>query len=124
MLTAQEIFNTVATHLLTQMQKSLLDGRCVYRHPDGLKCAVGCLITDEEYQSTMEGNSITTLIYHDPMMENFKIYPSLLRFVDQVSLLRALQRIHDGIDPEFWEENLKITAHSYKLDFIPPGESE
>lgn len=55
-MTAQEIFNTVYTHLLKQNAKSNgeftrihPDGEkekvvnCVYRNPDGLKCAAGCL---------------------------------------------------------------------------------
>ncbi len=47
-MTKQEIFDKVATHLLTQNEKALNSvGGCVYRTDKGLKCAVGCLIPVE-----------------------------------------------------------------------------
>jgi hypothetical protein len=53
-MTLQETFDKVCVHLLTQLQKSVfLDSNgsmaCAYRGPNGLKCAVGCLIPDELY---------------------------------------------------------------------------
>lgn len=54
--TKKEIFSKVKTHLLTQNKTSENEsGRCLYRGPDKLKCAAGCLITDEQYDITMEG---------------------------------------------------------------------
>lgn len=50
MRTAQELFDTVVTHLRKQNAKSEFyyeDGRlpsCVYRTEAGLSCAVGCLM--------------------------------------------------------------------------------
>lgn len=122
MLTAQEIFNTVATHLLTQRRKSVVAGSCKYRTDEGLKCAVGCLITDEEYDPRMEGNSIDFLIYGD--LDDPPVAPSLSRFMEHSQLLRDLQRIHDADDCDYWEENLRALAAVSKLDFIPPGESD
>lgn len=48
-MTNEEIFEKVRTHLLTQNAKSMIDGICLYRGPNGLKCAVGCLIEDEHF---------------------------------------------------------------------------
>ena len=45
----QEIFDTVSVHLLTQNEKSQESDfyrSCLYRGPNGTKCAVGCLIKD------------------------------------------------------------------------------
>ena len=43
----QEVFDKVAIHLLTQNAKALNSGGlCVYKTPNGLRCAVGCLIPD------------------------------------------------------------------------------
>ena len=53
--TAQEVFDQVATHLLTQNERSLDGASCSYRNCDGLKCAAGCLISDDEYDNQMEG---------------------------------------------------------------------
>ncbi len=45
--TAQEVYSQVRKHLLTQKMKSIEEGKgCVYRGPDGLMCAAGCLISD------------------------------------------------------------------------------
>ena len=44
---ALQVFNPVYTHLLAQNSKSEYVGAWVYRADDGLKCAAGCLISDE-----------------------------------------------------------------------------
>lgn len=52
-LTAQSIFDTVAWHLIKQGRPAWAkngSGGCMYRTPDGLKCAIGCLIADDEYR--------------------------------------------------------------------------
>jgi hypothetical protein len=46
--TAQEVFDQVATHLLTQRQRSTTKGNCAYRGDDGLKCAAGCLLGPDD----------------------------------------------------------------------------
>ena len=54
--TAQEVFDQVAEHMLTQYELSMLNDTCVYRGYSGLKCAAGCLIGDDEYNNElMEG---------------------------------------------------------------------
>lgn len=61
---AQEIFNKVATHLLTQGKRSVAsDGSCMYRGPEGTKCAIGCLIEDDEYHPLLEGKGAYGLFY-------------------------------------------------------------
>jgi hypothetical protein len=62
---AQEIFDTVATHLFKQGRQSLhagYDTMCAYRGADGAKCAVGVLIPDELYNDMMEGRTIWGLL--------------------------------------------------------------
>ena len=54
----QEVFNKVAAHLLAQGKPALKGEDCVYRSKDGLKCAIGCLIPDENYTPEMERKSI------------------------------------------------------------------
>ena len=57
---AQEIFDTVATHLFKQGRQATsrqAGGLCVYRGEGGLKCAVGVLIPDQLYTETMEGST-------------------------------------------------------------------
>jgi hypothetical protein len=57
--TAQQVFTQVATHLLTQKSRSTVytpdNGEtCAYRNGNGLMCAAGCLIADDEYEPGMD----------------------------------------------------------------------
>ena len=57
--TAQDVFDHVTQHLLKQGKRSVSStGACQYRTEQAegvLKCAAGCLITDDEYNSKFEG---------------------------------------------------------------------
>lgn len=90
-MTAQEVFDTVVRHLHTQGKQAYDDGGCRYRTDDGLRCAVGCLISDEEYVLNMEGNTVALLLDEGlatPVMQ------------EHYDLLRELQDVHD--DDENW----------------------
>lgn len=106
--TAQEVFDQVAQHLLTQNQKSLADespALCRYRNGSGLSCAAGCLIADDEYQpATMEKSEWFTLAYKG-------IVPS-----HHEGLISELQAVHDSILVEDWLQELKIVAQRYNLN--------
>lgn len=107
--TKQQIFDQVATHLLTQNKKSSKTANngsliCLYRGPDGTKCAAGCLISDEEYDTTFENNTWDTLVNYCGIPRNNMI------------LIKSLQDIHDGEDPSEWKEELKKLAESRQLD--------
>ncbi len=105
--TAQEVFDQVATHLLTQGKKSfLLRGvrkNCAFRGTYGLKCAAGCLMSDEEYSLDMEGLAWRTLVTE-------KKVPS-----EHCELIVRLQYLHDGVTPENWKRELEVLAREFKL---------
>lgn len=105
--TAQEVYDQVARHLLTQMQRSGVGTRCYYRY-EGLKCAAGCLIADHEYRSVMEipeTNSWEALV-------NNKYVPTNCHS----QLIRRLQVIHDSIPPELWKDSLTNIAIEFILN--------
>jgi hypothetical protein len=56
--TRQTAFDTALAHLRKQGQRAVedqhSDAGCVYRSPEGLKCAIGALISDEDYNPNME----------------------------------------------------------------------
>lgn len=111
MMTAQEIFDKVVTHLLTQRERSVImndDGyvSCAYKNDKGLKCAVGCLIKDEHYTGAIEGFSCEDMNVRDSLFKS-GVGPYYLK------MLNALQAIHDGCSVSNWEQELKVAASIY-----------
>jgi hypothetical protein len=91
-LSAQELFDTVATALLKQGRPSMQTGNrsaCMYRGPDDCKCAIGHLIPDEEYNSEYEFKSIAEVL------QNFPIPITSEKIGGHGRLTRALQMAHD-----------------------------
>lgn len=116
MMTQQEIFDKVSSHLLTQNAKSEDDGACLYRSPTGLKCAIGALIPDGLYDPVIENVPIDN-IYIEP---GTKTLQNILREIGcdaNLDFLTDLQAIHDDFNPHEWEERLKILADEYELIF-------
>lgn len=116
-MTNQEAFTKVAIHLLTQRKKSLRSGEygdrevCAYRGADGLQCAIGCLIPDDEYDEIFEGVDIEGV---EPNV------PSLCGA--NVGLLFELQYTHDTVKPECWETELEDIANKWCLRWEVPDE--
>lgn len=129
----QEIFSKVATHLLTQKRKSTdAGGTCKYRGPNDLKCAIGCLIGDNEYHPMMEGRNAFGLFampmtdekgiifllgshmseYRDVKFDITKLSHRLHPYMDT---LDALQRIHDTVLEKDWLQALSAYAEANRL---------
>ena len=101
--TAQEVFDQVATHLLTQGTQAVAGGACVYRGNDGTKCAAGSLIADSEYRAFFEMKDWKQLCE--------KLYvPSA-----HAELVHALQLIHDKGSEDSWAERLTSLANELGL---------
>jgi len=118
MLTMQEIFDTVVQHLLTQNEKSVdtFRGTCLYRTPDGKKCAVGALIPDDEYNVSMESTGdVHSLVYNhsDLCPKSLLAYRTNESFMD---LLLTLQRVHDNLEPKTWPSRLRELALHWGLE--------
>lgn len=102
--TAQEVFNQVKNHLLTQNVKSEGLNGCRYKEEDtNLKCAAGCLISDDEYNSNFEGNSWECLIEKEYVPDTHR------------NLIRELQEIHDFDEAIEWEYSLEKLAKKHNL---------
>lgn len=108
--TNQEIFDTVVKHLRSQGCKSIdpETGNCLYRGPNGKKCAAGCLIPDDKYEESMEGRHVY----------NLKVFKDMR--IQMTMLVAALQIIHDHNDIQEWEERFQETAESRELTYSPP----
>lgn len=115
-MTNQEAFTRVVLHLRRQGRQSS-DGiaGCAYRSKDGLRCAIGVLITDEFYTEDMEGFCVAD------------IRETLCSALPGVNfdLLRDLQDAHDKPNEQddalgIWEKEWHHIA--LKHDLIVPTE--
>jgi len=108
--TAQEVFDTVKNHLFKQGAKSakridFFGDTCAYRGRDGLKCAAGCLIGDDEYVASMEKNTWRDLA-DKGIVPNYHL-----------GLIHKLQKIHDNEDPVDWAISLESLAKEFGLKY-------
>lgn len=119
----QEIFDTVRTHLLAQgAQSADASSNCMYRGPEGLRCAVGCLIPDASYDEDMEHNSISSssaggILVRAALAAAGWLQPDDLNWTNfaAVSLLRSLQQVHDMKPPSEWADELSKVAVRHAL---------
>jgi len=107
--TAQQVFDQVAKHLLEQGVRSMSeapdeDEFCLYRGPEGLKCAAGCLISDNEYEDGMEGRGWRNLVNNG--------YASNAH----IDIIDCLQSIHDKKEPSTWRKELLEISKRFDLN--------
>jgi hypothetical protein len=106
----KEIFEKVKTHLLTQKEWSRGSRGCMYRGPNGLKCAIGALITDECYNTELEGRSADAYEVVEALKcSGIEVGPGDTHFLCQ------LQGIHDANSPDRWPGILNDIAKEYDL---------
>ena len=111
-MNAQEIFDQVVGHLRKQKVRAINRQTlaCAYRDPEGRKCAVGCLISDDDYALNMEGRTVYELI---------NMFDSMRKYRPYSSLLNELQVVHDKTFPYLWESCLREIATLYQLEYKP-----
>lgn len=113
-LNYQETFDKVVQHLRQQHAKAVqgATGGCMYRAPNGMKCAIGSVIPDDLYSDQMEGHRITQLSKTQyPWMD-----VDLAIFCRRhLPLLRDLQLTHDTHQVEQWEQDFPWIAAKYDL---------
>jgi len=111
--TTMEVFLYVKQHLLAQNKASirgekddLIGSMCVYRSPDKLMCAAGCLMTDEEYKKSFEGRNWTALA-------NAGLVPAAHK-----KLIMTLQHCHDEYAVSDWKTRLDEIEEDIKRGFF------
>lgn len=96
--TPMEVFQFIENHLLTQNARSIGFEKeiCYYRGNNDLKCAAGCLISDDEYTPKFEENTWGTLVRNElvPAAHN--------------KLIQQLQYLHDDVPVETWKHHLDL----------------
>ena len=116
---AQEVVDIVVNHLFTQGRPAY-DGvqGCMYRTHDGLRCAVGVLITDDLYDKAFESNK-SDLVIQELFDED------LADWREHKDLLMRLQSIHDHcsrtekgtFNLAFLDTDLRNAAAHFSLEY-------
>lgn len=107
-MSAQEIFDISAGHLLGQMRKSQdEEGTCRYRGPEGLMCAAGPFLDGNKISpgKLVEGMSWLSLLSLGHVPE------------EHADLVSRLQAIHDGHMPRLWHKLLRKEAKRMGIEF-------
>lgn len=108
-MTQQETFNLVVAHLRKQGTRAMHDDNCAYRDDSGRKCAIGCLIPDDDYDDDLEGWNA----------DDRPVASILRRLGHDVILCAELQRIHDSYQPRVWESEFEELASARGLIYRP-----
>jgi hypothetical protein len=112
--TELELIDYVTDHLLKQGVRSFdaNSGGCRYRDDNGNKCAAGCLISDDEYNPSMEGSVWINIVRgHWGVLSD-----------THADLIAKLQDIHDFADPSYWAGDLaKLRAIAATSHLAPPS---
>ncbi len=115
-LTRQDVFDIVAGCLLRQNARATaFDGvKCMYRAPDGKRCAIGWVMPDEVYHQTLEFLGVRDLAMQ---MINTNYADAFARFLyAHMDMLRDLQEMHDARQPSEWPVALHVIAQRHCLN--------
>jgi hypothetical protein len=121
-MTNQEVYDRIKTHLLTQNKKAQIEITndegfivtvCRYRTPEGLKCAVGCLI--EDYDEEFEGKPVILHFGGQPTRVGEYLIELGYDYT-QLKLMSDLQSAHDSYEVNFWPFELEQVAKKWNLE--------
>ena len=121
-MTRQEVFDIVLQHTRFDRRRSTgvirATRQCLYHGPEGMQCFVGALVQDEDYDERMElCGAVATNV---PVLRALSKRGIDAYDPQMLAMLRALQHIHDVVDTELWESELKKLAEGSCLQWTPP----
>lgn len=121
----QKLFNEAGEKVIAQGRQSIdkSSNTCVYRGPNGIKCAVGHLITDEQIAKYIIRPSSGVELFTITLLEEIApgVNPSVA-----VEFLGSLQGCHDGCHfgagqsfiTEF-KDRMNVVARRLELQELP-----
>jgi hypothetical protein len=111
----QAAFDLIVNNLRKQGKQSYKEGiGCVYRHPEGLKCAIGHVMPDVLYNENMEEYSLWA-----EELGSVVDYLKVEYGFDDFDFWDGLQAIHD-IPQYKWEDRWKEFAQDHDLVYVAP----
>ena len=121
-MTPQEILYKTAAHCFAQNERAVgSDDRCLYETNAGLKCAIGCHLSNETLQCVGKRQmDVTHLVAF--LNENI-VLPDVEFLVTNTKLLQALQCAHDisynWRTSEMMRKEFNLVAKWFKLEPLP-----
>lgn len=120
--TDRDVFEFIKNHLLTQGERSLMEDEmtCAYLGAEGKKCAVGALIREDIYHSSIEEKPVNHSLVRSAVTK------SVPNWIINTDMLGELQFIHDDSSNHDWEWSLK----EFEIDklegvnYVPTKEDE
>ena len=115
----QKLFNKAYAGLAKQgFQRSSNPGNgCLYRGPNGFKCAIGHAIPDSKYKKSMDSQSLGS----EPRLRRVL---RAIGYRGDFYLADELQGVHDfGSEPAIMQKNMRAFAKRHGLR-VPQLESE
>ena len=113
-MTIKQIIDKVENHLLKQNAKSVNSGdSCRYRGDNGMSCAIGCLISDEMYDPSIEGKGVLSAILKSKLTHVVGVQNTAKN--QKLSLLGELQNVHDMYFVEHWPDELAKLRIEYGI---------
>jgi len=97
--TDRDVFEFIRNHLLTQGERSIMEDEatCAYLGTEGKKCAVGALIREDIYHSSIEEKPVNHSLVRSAVTK------SVPNWIINLELLGELQSIHDNAIDYDWE---------------------
>ncbi len=123
-MSEQEIFDTVLQKIREQGKPSIYCGGCAYRGPDGLKCAAGHLIPDEDYTKEFEEGTVGKCFLEETAgnEESFLVTNYFNDKGYDLNFISELQQAHDlnykaESFVEHFNASMRKVANKYKLEY-------
>lgn len=109
-----QLMKTAIRKVIAQGKRSYIKGYCLYRGPEGTKCAIGHLIPDELYTRDIEGKNIYAALTDLKIQLPAKIRRELgrLQWCHDVCKLPDTfvedftARVKNNLPKEYWPDEL------------------
>lgn len=117
--TLQEVLDFIYARIKEQGGPSVTEsGKCLYRHPDGLRaCAAGWCIPDDQYSPDIEGRSVRKAL----AVVGIHLEPTMVTFLHGLQYAHdsAADHIIEGETKRFWspfDNSINKLVKQYNLE--------
>ena len=118
---AQKAYETIRAHLIEQGKPAMdpMTGSCFYRAEGGLKCAVGCLISDEAYHEKLEDNTPSDERVQEALRKSgWDLTESGFFMLKEMQDRHDNWRAHDEDGLQYVIERIDMVADDFGLEVV------